>query len=225
MFACLKIKLQQYFYNLYTYFWCDSNKITWFSIFFIFAIFLFASIKAEFLLFLTIFLLIIFILVATKSFKDLPNVGKKEKAAYEEAIKSAGYKEIGLTPEEATVYILPVSSKSCSCIFRKNVKIVTEHQINLLFLAKNHFNYYSGCTPFNLINPKRADKKKDCALVGGFSCGHNNEYYYSALKQVVYEKDGIEITFNSGTPIAIPSPKPIAQPIMKVLRDKLRQRM
>ncbi len=105
-------------------------------------------------------------------------------------------------------------------------KVIKTRQMQYLILTRDFIYVALSPTPFDLLNPKRGDEKKKCALVR--APGPTRDYYYSMIRRVYYDKDegGIKIVFfneDYEKPILIKVAKePDAKPTIFKIKERLR---
>ncbi|MCH9741270.1 MAG: hypothetical protein K0U38_10615 [Epsilonproteobacteria bacterium] len=238
---CDKVLREQMITNYTDYFWTDAVRFVWVSIFFIFLIALGIAIGGLGLIFSFVMALIYvaFLIFAYQSYYAFPEKAKAKLAAFESAIKGGIEKEISFEgdniqsftdkddefdtkpvifafPVEITKFNFPPLEKNPA---KKTV--ISTRKLEFLILSREYFSICKGATTFNLTNPKRGDIKKKCAEAKG--SGECNEYYYSQMRNVLYDTKakGIRIVYNHEQDDEIFKCKKDPK-AMKAIKEKLR---
>jgi len=240
---CDKLLRKQLFDNWYYFFWSNSKRFIWITIFFLFLILLGMAINGFGGILFSVFITICyipFLIFARKSYLWFPKYAKDKLSSFEEAVTNAIKKEVTFEGDNIQkfsdkddefdtapqIFIFPVEAKKFDYpIFERNpVKktIFSERKLEFLILSREYFSICKGATPFNLLNPKRGPIPKKCPeLKGGGEC---NEYYYSQMQNVEYNGKAIVIIYNTGNPdVSFLCKKgPVQKNAMKALKEKLR---
>ena len=242
--ACSKVNREIWIRNHTSYFWSDSSRFAWISIFMIFFIAL--GIVSEhtvgYLFSIIIgFLFLFFLWFARMSYSQFQDKAKAQLNEFENTIKNAISKEISFEGDNfqrfsnqdyisetgEKIFEFPVNiTKVPFPPFEDNVTkqpIILSRKLEFLILSREYFSICKGATTFNLLDPARAGVAKKCAETK--APGECHEYYYSQMRNVVYKDNSIQIIFdNEDDNVAFKCPKAAAnrKPAMKALKEKLR---
>jgi hypothetical protein len=246
--ACRKINIEKFIRNWTDFFWSNSMRFAWITLFLLtiiiysyvgyarFHIFAGAVISVIFSI-----ITLIFFYLAWKSYYAFEEKAKKRLTAFEDTIKENIDKEISFDGDKIQAFskedtdmdtdeqkfYFPVGTKKIAFpLFQKNVKkqpIIAERKLEVLILSREYFSICQSATPFNLLNPKQGPVPKKCAEVK--ASGECEEHYYSQMRNVLYKDDAIQIIFdNEDDNIIFKCPKlaPNRKPAIKALKEKLR---
>ena len=242
--ACRRANWAILIRNWTDYFWSDSMRAAWIMLFLVFLIALGFALANVWSLIFSLILTIVtvaFIIFATKSYKNFPTKAKERLQKFEEEVNAAIAKEISFEGDniqsfsdkddefdtKPKVFSFPAIEKKITfppLVAKKT--IVSEKKLDFLILSREYFSTCQGAGTFNLLEPKQAAEKKQCAEVKG-SGGECNEYYYSQMQNVEYDgkEECIRIIYYGDIPDAIFKCKkaaPNRKPAMKALKEKLR---
>ena len=246
--ACRKVHIEKLIRNWTDFFWSDSMRFAWITLFLIAIIIYGYVIYAHFHIFsgavISVFfsiLTLIFFYFAWQSYYNFEEKAKKRLTDFEDAIKAGIEKEISFEGDniqsfskkdnsmdtEEQKFYFPVGTKKIAYpLFQKNPKkqpIIAERKLEVLILSREYFSICQSATPFNLLNPKEGPVAKKCAEVK--ASGECEEHYYSQMRNVLYKDDAIQIIFdNEDDNISFKCPKvaPNRKPAIKALKEKLR---
>ena len=243
-----KIKMEILIRNWTDFFWSNSMRFAWITLFLLaiivysyvgyayFHIFAGAVISVIFSI-----ITLVFFLFARKSYYSFEEKAKERLTKFEDAIKAGIEKEISfdgdniqsfskddsnMDTDEIKFYFPVATKKIAFPLFQKNPKkqpIIAERKLEVLILSREYFSICKSATPFNLLNPKLGPAAKKFAEVK--SSGECEEHYYSQMRNVLYKDDGIQIIFdNEDDNVTFKCPKaaPNRKPAMKALKEKLR---
>jgi len=246
--ACRKVRMEIRIRNWTDFFWSNSMRFAWITLFLVtiiiysyvgyahFHIFAGAIISVIFSI-----LTLIFFFFAWKSYYAFEEKAKERITKFENTIKGKIDKEISFDGDNIQTFskeredmdtdeqkfYFPVGTKKIAFpLFQKNPKkqpIIAERKLEVLILSREYFSICQGATAFNLINPKLAAPLKKCAQVE--IPGECEEHYYSQMRNVLYKDDAIQIIFdNEDDNISFKCPKmaPDRKPAIKALKEKLR---
>lgn len=242
--ACKQVERAIWIRNHTDYFWSDSSRFAWISIFMIFFIAL--GIVSEhtvgYLFSISVgFFFLFFLWFAQRSYIQFEDKAKAQLSAFENTIKNAIRKEISFEGDniqrfsdqdyicetDVKIFEFPIQKKTVPFPpFEDNVKkqpIILSRKLEFLILSREYFSICKGATTFNLLDPARAGVPKKCAEIK--APGECHEYYYSQMRNVVYQDDSIQIIFeNEEDNVVFKCPKAAAnrKPAMKALKEKLR---
>lgn len=235
--ACEKVMWEQWWRNHTDYFWSEPTRFVWISIGLIFVIALSVSLGGFWGLLVGLITAIVaslFFHWAYVSYQNYPKLAKAQLDAFEKAIESGIKKEISFEGDNIQrfshddeefdtnpkVFKFPVGTVKLEYPLYSGKKTITsEQKLEFLILSREYLSICQGATTFNLLEPKRADEKKQCAEAKG--AGECHEYYYSLIKNVKYDGGGIRIISHANEELAFFKCKknPAA---MKALHEKLR---
>jgi len=229
------------------YFWSNHMRAAWIMLFLIFFIALgfslgtFVSIVIGFIF---VFITIIFIIFATKSYKAFPEKAKKRLTDFEAQVDAAIKKEISFDGDniqsfskedeafdtDPQIFSFPVGIKKIQFPpFESNAKkqpIIATKRLEFLILSREYFSICKSAATFDLLNPKRAGLMKQCAEMPG-TAGECDEHYYSQMRNVEYDakKECIRIIYydeRDDVEFLCKKMAPNRKPAMKALKEKLR---
>ncbi len=246
--ACRKVHREKFIRNWTDFFWSNSMRFAWITLFLTAIIIYGYVIYAHFHIFtgavISVFfsiLTLIFFYFAWHSYHNFEGKAKERLTEFENAIKAGIDKEISFEGDniqsyskdddnmdtDAIKFYFPVGTKKIAYpLFQKNPKkqpIIAERKLEVLILSREYFSICKSATPFNLLNPKEGALPKKCAEVK--ASGECEEYYYSQMRNVLYKDDAIQIIFDNETEdvsFKCPKASPNRKPAMKALKEKLR---
>jgi len=246
--ACRKVYREQRRRNYINYFWSDSMRFAWISLFLFFFILLGIALAISFkvligyiLSIISAFIFVFFLIFSYISYFRFEAKAKAKLIEFENAIKAGIEKEISFEGDNIQSFSnddekmdtsvqkfeFAVETKKVPYPpFEKNAKkqpIIRSRKLEFLILSREYFSICKGATAFDLLDPKRGAIPKKCAEIKG--AGECNEYYYSQMKNVIYEDETIKILFNNGDdPVEYKSPKALGKhkDILKAIKEKLR---
>ena len=247
--ACRKIYTEKLIRNWTDFFWSNSMRFAWITLFLVTIIIYGYVAYAYFHIFtgaiISIFFSIItlmFFYFAWHSYHNFEEKAKKRLTDFENAIKAGIDKEISfegdniqsysksddnMDTNEKTFYFSVPLARIPFPPFQKNKakQLVSEQKIDALILSREYFSICKSATPFNLLNPKEGAMAKKCAEVK--ASGECDEHYYSQMQNVEYDskEECIRIIYYGDIPDAIFKCKKAAanrKPAMKALKEKLR---
>ena len=242
--ACKKANRAILIRNWTDYFWSDSMRAAWIMLFLTFFIalgFALANIWSLIFSFILVLITIGFIIFARKSYKNFPAKAAERLKKFEEEVNAAIEKEISFEGDniqsfsdkdeefdtKPKVFSFPAIEKKITFPPLASKKtIVSERKLDFLILSREYFSTCQGAATFNLLHPKQANEKKQCAETKGLG-GECNEYYYSQMQNVEYDgkEECIRIIYYGDIPDAVFKCKkaaPNRKPAMKALKEKLR---
>ncbi|MBU1668622.1 hypothetical protein KKC13_09370 [bacterium] len=242
--ACTKVQRDIWIRNHTSYFWSDSSRFVWISMFMIFFIILGIVVDHPvgyvFAIIIS-FLFLFFLWLAQTSYVQFPQKAQAQLDDFEKVITSSIEKEISFNGDNIQsfshadkefdttpkIFSFPIEvTKIAYPIFEENPAkhtIISTRKLEFLVLSREYLSICKGATKFNLLDPPKADLPKKCAEIKG--AGECHEFYYSLIKNVKYEDDAIKIIFHNDDDDALfPCKKGSAniKPAMKALHEKLR---
>ena len=246
--ACRKVNMDKLVRNWTDFFWSNSMRFAWITLFLLTIIvysyvgyarfdILAGAIISIFFSIITL----IFFYFARKSYYAFEEKAKQRLNSFEDAIKAGIDKEISFEGDNIqsfskddnnmdtneVKFYFPVGTKKIAYpLFQKNAKkqpIIAERKLEVLILSREYFSICQSATAFNLLDPKRGGAAKKCAEAK--ASGECEEHYYSQMRNVLYKDDAIQIIFdNEDDNVLFKCPKaaPNRKPAMKALKEKLR---
>jgi len=246
--ACRKVNMEKFIRNWTDFFWSNSMRFAWITLFLITIIIYSYVGYVHFHMFAGAIISIIFSIIALtffyfawRSYYAFEEKAKERLTTFEDAIKAGITKEISFEGDniqsfskednsmdtDEQKFYFPVGTKKIAYpLFQKNAKkqpIVSERKLEVLILSREYFSICQSATPFNLLNPKQGAAPKKCAEVK--ASGECEEHYYSQMRNVLYKDDAIQIIFdNEDDNVIFKCPKmaPNRKPAIKALKEKLR---
>lgn len=245
--ACKKVHREILIRNWTDYFWSNSMRFAWITLFFLTTIIysyvgyihfhIFAGVVISTVFFI---IMLFFFFFAWKSYIGFEEKAKKQLTAFENAIKSGIKKEINfdgdsiqayaknnstMDTDEEIFYFYSKPKRIPFPLFEKSEKNqpILEQKLEALILSHEYFSICKSATTFNLLNPKLADVAKKCTESKG--AGECDEYYYSQIRNVLYKDDAIQIIFDKeedNVSFKCPKGAKNRKPAMKALKEKLR---
>ena len=242
--ACRKINREIWIRNWTDYFWSNYMRAAWIMLFLVFFIalgFALGNIWSFIFSFILILVTIAFIIFATKSYKAFPQKAAARLKEFEDQVKAGVEKEISFAGDNIQVFSneddefdtkpkiftfpVEVTKVPFPPLETRPAKqpIINTRKLEFLVLSREYFSTCQGAGKFNLLKPKQADEKKQCAIAKG-TAGECNEYYYSQMQNVEYKDGGIRIIYYGDIPDAVFKCKkgPVQKDAMKALKEKLR---
>ena len=242
--ACRRANRAILIRNWTDYFWSDYMRAAWIMLFLVFFIALgFALGNVWSIIFSLILILVTigFIIFATKSYKQFPEKAAARLKEFEDQVKAGIEKEISFEGDNIQIFSneddefdtkpkiftfpVEVTKVPFPPLETRPAKqpIIKTRKLEFLVLSREYFSTCQGAGTFNLLKPKQADEKKQCAEVKG-TAGECNEYYYSQMQNVEYKDGAIRIIYYGDIPDAVFKCKkgPEQKAAMKALKEKLR---
>jgi len=252
--TCEKLKISDLKRNYTHYFWYNGWRFIVVSLgfFLIYMLSLFYYDESGYMWFVLIFVLyLVFVRYAIKWYIEFPQKAGDALKEHEDAIINAVCKEVAehadMINEFLAKYSLDItddynSKEEClknmikhpTAVKKVNYPpfikmadpkkpIVSERKIQFIVLERDFMLVCLGATIFNLLQPKRLIPKKMCAY--DRKAGPCKDIFYSTIKHVTYEDDGIKIFFWDKTeePIVMKVKKPEdAKPDILRIRNRIR---
>ncbi len=243
--ACNAVKREILITNWTDYFWSNHMRAAWIMLFLTFTTALSFAIATLWTIIMGIIFAIItffFIRFAIRSYKAFPDKAKEALKAFEAQIDASLKKEISFNGDKIQsftdnddefdtapkIFSFPAgASKVPFPPYEKSAAkhpIIATKKVDFLILSREYFSICKGAATFNLLEPKLAGEKKQCARAKG-SVGECKEHYYSQMRNVEYDgdKECIRILYyDERDDVEFKCKKPNAGPAMKALKEKLR---
>ncbi len=245
--ACRRANFNIFMRNWTDYFWSDYMRAAWIMLFLVFFIALgiaLSNIWGYIFSFIMTLLTIAFIIFARKSYINFPQKAAARLKEFEDQVKAAIEKEISFegdniqifsnkddefdTKPQIFTFPVEVTKIDFPPLETRAPKkpIIATRKLEFLVLSREYFSTCQSAAKFDLLHPKQAPEKKQCAEAKGTG-GDCNEYYYSQMQNVEYDgkEECIRIVYYGDIPDVIFKCKKVApnrKPAMKALKEKLR---
>lgn len=227
-----KKKREIWIRNHTTYFWSDASRFVWISMFFTFFIILGIVLEHPLSYLFSIivaFSFLFFLWFAYTSYIQFPAKAKEALNAFEKVIVDSITKEISFNGDniqsfshkdkefdtQPKIFSFPVNVTKINYppLEEKKKPIVHTQKLEFLVLSREYLSICKGAATFNLLSPTKV------------AAGDCHEFYYSLIKNVKYEDNGIKIIFHNNDDDALfPCKKGSSniKPALKALHEKLR---